>query len=114
MTAEAVIETMEASHFPPVGELVTNTRAVAADVPVKQVADELFQNAQLDAIAIVHADPDGSRRALFVERRRPPARDRETAADRRLHLQGKSVDAAHAGGGHSGAVSRFARAWVTT
>jgi len=41
------------SHFPAIAELVTNTRAVLPDTPVKVVADEFFHDAHLDAVAIV-------------------------------------------------------------
>lgn len=44
-----------AHHFPAIGELITSARAVTADTPVKQLADEFFTNEQLDAIAIVDA-----------------------------------------------------------
>lgn len=44
------------SHFPPVGELVTNTRAVLPSTPVKGVADSFFHEPQLDAIAVVEHD----------------------------------------------------------
>ncbi len=55
MAESALLDTSPeaAEHFPTIGELVTNTRAVPADAPVKTVADEFFQNAQLDAVAIV-------------------------------------------------------------
>lgn len=42
-----------AHHFPVIGDLVTNARAVAADTPVKQLADAFFADEHLDAIAIV-------------------------------------------------------------
>ena len=49
-----------AHHFPTLGELVTNARGVSPDTPVKVVADEFFQDAQLDAVALVeNARPVG-------------------------------------------------------
>lgn len=53
-----------AEHFPTIGELVTNTRGVPPDTPVKTVADEFFQDAQLDAVAII----DGNRATGLVTR----------------------------------------------
>lgn len=41
-----------ASHFPEIGSLITNASEVAPETPVKVVADEFFNNAQLDAVAI--------------------------------------------------------------
>lgn len=46
----------EESHFPPAGELVTNTRAVLPSTPVKVVADSFFHEPQLDAVAVVERD----------------------------------------------------------
>lgn len=53
-----------AEHFPTIGELVTNTRGVPPDTPVKAVADEFFHDPQLDAVAII----DGSRAIGLITR----------------------------------------------
>ncbi|HEX6100815.1 MAG TPA: HAMP domain-containing sensor histidine kinase [Thermoanaerobaculia bacterium] len=53
-----------AHHFPTIGELVTNVRAVSPETPVKVVADEFFADSQLDAVALV----DGARPVGLVTR----------------------------------------------
>lgn len=63
MTA-TTLQANESSHFPAIGELVTNTRAVSPDTPVKLVADEFFHDAQLDAVALV----EGSKPVGLVTR----------------------------------------------
>jgi len=53
-----------AHHFPTIGELVTNRHAVPSDTPVQAVSEELIQNPELDAVAIV----DGRRPLGLVTR----------------------------------------------
>lgn len=66
MNEAALLDTSPeaANHFPAIGELVTNTRAVSPETPVKLVADEFFHNTQLDAVALV----DGTRPVGLVTR----------------------------------------------
>lgn len=56
MEASVALPPAPDSHFPPVGELVTNTRAVLPSTPVKVVADAFFHEPQLDAVAVVEHD----------------------------------------------------------
>ena len=44
------------SHFPPVGELVVNTRAVLPSTAVRVVADTFLHEPRLDAVAVVEHD----------------------------------------------------------
>lgn len=41
------------THFPEIGELAMNTHAITLDTPVKTVADELFRDPQLEALAVL-------------------------------------------------------------
>ncbi|HYO78122.1 MAG TPA: ATP-binding protein [Thermoanaerobaculia bacterium] len=47
------IATDEAHHFPAIGTLVTDARAVTPETSVREVADEFFQTPTLEAIALV-------------------------------------------------------------
>jgi len=51
-------------HFPAIGELVSNSRAVSVETTVKTVADEFFHDPKLEAIAIV----DGAKPLGLVTR----------------------------------------------
>ncbi len=55
MTAELALDANETTHFPPIGELISNSRAIPPDTSVKSVADEFFHDAKLEAIAIVES-----------------------------------------------------------
>lgn len=66
MSQAALLEaTPDQGHpFPAIGDLITNTRAVAPETLVKVVADEFFHDAKLEAVAIV----DGMRPLGLVTR----------------------------------------------
>ncbi|HVR40816.1 MAG TPA: HAMP domain-containing sensor histidine kinase [Thermoanaerobaculia bacterium] len=40
-------------HFPTIGELITNMRAISPETTVKSVSDDFFADAQLEAVALV-------------------------------------------------------------
>jgi signal transduction histidine kinase len=64
MTAALELTSDERQHFPAIGELITNDRTVPPDTLVKDVADEFFHDAKLEAIAII----DGTKPLGLVTR----------------------------------------------